>query len=102
MIAYFILCYSSFVAWRILRNPKRAEMHFRAVLLLVALLLQVVLGISALLLHVPVVLGVAHQAGAILLLSTAILLAHAFREESVRTIEDRIVGSNFSSLSTQP
>ena len=101
MFAYFILCYSGFVAWRILRNPKRAEIHFRAILLLVALLIQASLGISALLLHVPVVLGVAHQAGAILLLSTAILLAHAFREESVRTIEGRIVGSSFSSLSTQ-
>ena len=101
MFAYFILCYSGFVAWRILRNPKRAEIHFRAILLLVALLIQASLGISALLLHVPVVLGVAHQAGAILLLSTAILLAHAFREESVRAIEGRIVGSSFSSLSTQ-
>ena len=68
---------------------------------MVALLIQAALGISALLLHVPVVLGVAHQAGAILLLSTAILLAHAFREDSVRTIEGRIVGSSFSSLSTQ-
>jgi len=101
MFAYFILCYSGFVAWRILRNSRRAKIHFRAILLLVALLLQVSLGVSALLLHVPVVLGVAHQAGAIFLLSTAILLAHAFREERVRTDKSRVVGSGFSPLSTQ-
>ena len=101
MFAYFILCFAGFVAWRILRNPERAKLHFRVILLLLVLLLQVALGVSALLLHVPVVLGVAHQGGAILLLSMAILLAHAFREESVRVAENRVERTSFSSLSTQ-
>jgi cytochrome c oxidase assembly protein subunit 15 len=47
--------------------------------LLAALVLQVALGISTLLLHVPVVLGVLHQAGAVLLFAAALNVAHALR-----------------------
>jgi len=43
-------------------------------LLLVAMLLQVALGISTLLLHVPVPLAATHQAGALLLLTAAVFL----------------------------
>eukprot|EP00744_Colponema_vietnamica_P006644 GILI01009637.1.p1 GENE.GILI01009637.1~~GILI01009637.1.p1 ORF type:complete len:449 (+),score=107.89 GILI01009637.1:53-1399(+) len=42
-------------------------------------LLQVTLGISTLLLYVPVDLGVAHQCGALTLLSIAIFLCHSLR-----------------------
>jgi heme a synthase len=42
-----------------------------------AALLQVALGISTLLMSVPVALGVAHQAGAVLLLTAALLAVHA-------------------------
>ena len=48
-------------------------------LLLAALLLQISLGISTLLLHVPVTLAVSHQGGALLLFSMSILAAHQFR-----------------------
>ncbi len=41
--------------------------------------LQFSLGIATLLSRVPVVLGVAHQAGAVLLVTTALLLLHAVR-----------------------
>jgi hypothetical protein len=44
---------------------------------LAAAVLQLTLGISTLLLHVPVALGVAHQGGAALLLVTVILAWHA-------------------------
>lgn len=47
--------------------------------LLAALALQVALGVSTLLLHVPVVLGVLHQAGAVLLFAAALNVAHALR-----------------------
>ena len=47
--------------------------------LLAALALQVALGISTLLLHVPVVLAVLHQAGAVLLFAAALNVAHALR-----------------------
>jgi cytochrome c oxidase assembly protein subunit 15 len=42
-----------------------------------AALLQVALGISTLLMSVPVALGVAHQGGAVLLLTAALLTVHA-------------------------
>lgn len=42
-------------------------------------LLQLSLGIATLLLRVPVALGVAHQGGAVLLVTAALLLVHAVR-----------------------
>ena len=44
-----------------------------------ALLLQVTLGISTLLLHVPLHLAAAHQGGAVLLLSATLYVAHSLR-----------------------
>jgi heme a synthase len=55
-----------------LPNQVRFGMH----LLLAAGLLQVTLGISTLLLRVPTALASAHQAGALLLFSTALFLYH--------------------------
>jgi cytochrome c oxidase assembly protein subunit 15 len=45
--------------------------------LLAAFILQVALGISTLLLGVPVSLGAAHQGGAVLLLAAALWTAHS-------------------------
>jgi cytochrome c oxidase assembly protein subunit 15 len=53
-------------------------------LLLIALL-QVALGISTLLLQVPVVLGSAHQAGALALFTAMLFVVHRLRAGSVRT-----------------
>ena len=55
-----------------MRQPLPAAARNSLHLLLAAALLQVTLGISTLLLHVPVVLAVAHQGGALLLLSAVI------------------------------
>ena len=51
-------------------------------LLLAAGLLQVALGISTLLLHVPLGLAAAHQGGAMLLLSVLVFFNHALRRSS--------------------
>lgn len=48
-------------------------------LLLLMLAVQITLGISTLLLRVPVALGTAHQAGAVLLVAAAIACVHALR-----------------------
>ena len=48
-------------------------------MLLAALVLQIALGIATLLLTVPVALAVSHQAGALLLFSAALILAHELR-----------------------
>jgi len=48
--------------------------------LLAAMVLQVILGISALVMVVPVALGAAHQAGAVALFSAALYVAHRARK----------------------
>ncbi len=65
--------------WRARRAglPRRAAKAVNA--LLHTAVLQVALGISALLLAVPVLLGAAHQAVAILLLTVALFIVHALR-----------------------
>jgi cytochrome c oxidase assembly protein subunit 15 len=57
--------------------PKRAQLASHA--LVVALGLQLALGIATLVLAVPVPLAAAHQAGAVLLFSAAVWLAHDLR-----------------------
>ena len=52
------------------------------VLLLIALVSQVTLGITTLLLIVPIPLAAAHQAGAILLLSASIYCSYCFYNKS--------------------
>jgi len=47
--------------------------------LLAMLALQITLGIATLLLAVPVSLAAAHQAGALLVFSAAILVVHSLR-----------------------
>lgn len=61
--------------------PPRAELG--AHLLLAAALLQFGLGVTTLLLRVPVALGVLHQAGALLLFSAGLFLVHALRRVPV-------------------
>jgi cytochrome c oxidase assembly protein subunit 15 len=57
--------------------PRPARMALHA--LLGAALLQFALGVTTLLLVVPVPLGAAHQAGAVLLLTAAIVFRHSLR-----------------------
>jgi cytochrome c oxidase assembly protein subunit 15 len=61
--------------------PKPARKALRA--LLAVAVLQVALGISTLLLVVPIPLAAAHQAGAVLLLTAAIVLRHSLRAAAV-------------------
>jgi cytochrome c oxidase assembly protein subunit 15 len=77
MFAYALaLLAVGLVVW-VLRGESAPRVRLAAWLLLVALVLQLVLGISTLLMRVPVSLGAAHQGGAVLLFSAAIFLAHA-------------------------
>lgn len=65
-----------FIARRTISTPQaRLGMH----LLLAAVVLQVTLGITTLLLYVPVSLAAAHQAGALLLLTALLFLNHRLR-----------------------
>jgi cytochrome c oxidase assembly protein subunit 15 len=62
-----------------LSKPARAALHA----LLIVTLLQVALGIATLLLVVPIPLAAAHQVGAVLLLTIAVLLRHSLRRPAV-------------------
>ena len=62
--------------WRaVLPQPARAALHG----LVTLVLLQVALGITILVLVVPIPLAAAHQAGAVLLLTAAIIFRHTVR-----------------------
>jgi heme a synthase len=66
--------------WRgALPRPARLALHA----LLAVAGLQVALGIATLLLVVPIPLAAAHQAGAVLLLTAAILLRHRLRRSEL-------------------
>ena len=65
------------VAWATLRRSSTTRVARRLDLALAAAMLQLTLGISTLLLHVPVSLGVAHQGGGALLLVALVLAWHA-------------------------
>jgi len=76
MFAYLLVLVIGCFAALVYRGGHLARGGLSAVLLVVTLVLQVVLGISTLLLHVPVALGVAHQGGAMLLFSATLFASH--------------------------
>ncbi|MBT8119680.1 MAG: COX15/CtaA family protein, partial [Gammaproteobacteria bacterium] len=65
--------------WSLKNTPQESHIRTGANLLLAALALQITLGISTLLLVVPVTIAAAHQAGAVILLTTSIFLSHQLR-----------------------
>jgi cytochrome c oxidase assembly protein subunit 15 len=77
MFAYFIsICILVFVYKGTTARMLSGKAHTAMFLLLLALILQVVLGISTLIFLVPVPLAAAHQAGAILLFTATLYVAH--------------------------
>jgi heme a synthase len=79
-IAWLLAIAVPWFAIRVLRS-RDAEPRARraAVLLVAALILQIALGITTLLLVVPVPVAAAHQAGAVVLFSAVLNLAHSLR-----------------------
>ena len=76
MFAYLlVVLIVAFAGWVYRSGPAGRARRAVSVLLL-ALAAQVVLGISTLLLHVPVPLAAAHQGGAMLLLTAALYTSH--------------------------
>lgn len=67
------------LVWRGWRSALSRPLPARIGLLLAALVLQVALGISTLMLVVPLPLAAAHQAGAVLLLSATLFVLHGLR-----------------------
>lgn len=76
IFAYFIFALAHLFAWQCLRERPGGRSVLAVGLMLLALWLQVIMGISTLLLHVPVWLAAAHQGGAVLLLSATLYTSH--------------------------
>jgi heme a synthase len=77
VVAYGI---TTLVVWHgisIIRSADHPHIRTTAQLLLAATVAQVVLGIWTLLTSVPISLGLAHQAGAVILFATAVVHAHS-------------------------
>jgi cytochrome c oxidase assembly protein subunit 15 len=75
-----IVCFVIVVYWVMARrNLPAGRGRLGVNLLLMAVVLQLILGISTLVLHVPVSLAAAHQGGALLLFSAALFVSHALR-----------------------
>jgi cytochrome c oxidase assembly protein subunit 15 len=79
MLAYAVLITVAVYAALGLRQKTSARARRAFALLPAAALAQVLLGIATLLLAVPVALGAAHQAGALVVLTLALYLNHALR-----------------------
>ncbi|MFT4518875.1 MAG: cytochrome c oxidase assembly protein subunit 15 [Halioglobus sp.] len=77
MFAYLLFVLLNVFAFKVYRSSSAdGRGRLGAVLLVTALFVQVGLGIITLLLQVPVVLGVAHQGGAVLLLTAMLFVSH--------------------------
>jgi cytochrome c oxidase assembly protein subunit 15 len=81
IFAYVLFVALNVFAVLVYRSTRTGHGRLAAVLLVGALCLQVVLGISTLLLHVPVWLATAHQGGAVLLLTATLFLCHVQRRQ---------------------
>ena len=90
MFAYLLFVLIIGFAVLVYRNGSSDRQRWGAALLVLALLMQVTLGISTLLLHVPVAVATAHQGGAVLLLSALLFISHVLvRQQGGRAPQAR-------------
>jgi cytochrome c oxidase assembly protein subunit 15 len=82
LIAWLLMVVVPLVWWATWRSAAPRTARLAASCLLGALAVQVSLGISTLLLRVPVALGAAHQGGAVLVFAAALWLAHDLRRRA--------------------
>jgi cytochrome c oxidase assembly protein subunit 15 len=78
LIGYVVALYAAVHAWRV-RSPA-------AIAVIVAVALQIALGIATLLAQVPLSLGLLHQAGAMMVFATAIWAVHEALTQPVREL----------------
>ncbi|NOY66394.1 MAG: heme A synthase [Gammaproteobacteria bacterium] len=80
MIAYGLFIIIPVFWLRIQKSPAQPRTKKIAHLFILMLGIQISLGISTLLFHVPVALGVTHQGGALVLLTLALMMNHELRK----------------------
>ncbi|MCR9106330.1 MAG: COX15/CtaA family protein [Gammaproteobacteria bacterium] len=76
MFAYLLCVLIGGMVVAVMRSSESAMARSAALFMGVALVLQVTLGVSTLLLHMPVPIATAHQGGAVLLLTATLFLSH--------------------------
>ncbi len=76
IFAYLLVVLISGFAVLVYRSGVTGRGRLAVILLVVAMVVQVALGISTLLLHVPVALAAAHQGGAMVLLAATLFASH--------------------------
>jgi len=76
MIAWTLAILIPLLWWKASRSDVSPRARLAAYYLLAALIIQFALGVATLLLLVPVALGAAHQAGAVVMFSAALTLMH--------------------------
>jgi cytochrome c oxidase assembly protein subunit 15 len=79
MFAYGLIVLISALSIAIWRRQQATQVKTAIVIMGAALITQVSLGIATLLHHVPVALAATHQGVAIVLLTSALFLAHSLR-----------------------
>jgi len=79
LLAYLLCLIIPFYWWKSRRHPLDAGTRLHFNLLLAMLVVQVTLGILTVMYVVPVALAAAHQAGALVLFTLAVLLSHRLR-----------------------
>lgn len=84
-IAWLLIVLVPVFWWRAVATTPEPRPRLACHVLLAALVLQVSLGVATLLLGVPAPLGVAHQAGAVLLFAASLWAAHEFGAPAVAT-----------------
>ena len=88
LLASFTLIAVVVFWWAATRVSMARRARLAVHLLLAMVLIQVTLGISTLLLHVPVALAAAHQAGALVLFTLVLFVAHALGSQETRAAEN--------------
>lgn len=81
MFAYFLCVVLTIFATVVYRSADGSKGRWGAVFVVLALFAQISLGISTLLLKVPVPVALAHQGGAVLLLTAVLFLSHVQRRQ---------------------
>ncbi|MFT7300962.1 MAG: cytochrome c oxidase assembly protein subunit 15 [Porticoccus sp.] len=82
IFAYLLFVLILSFSFKVLRSGVSGKLRTGTHCLVVLLLIQVTLGISTLLLHVPVALAAAHQGGAIALFTASLLVSRGFSHNS--------------------
>lgn len=85
LIAWLLAILVPWFWWKTRRAPLPSRIRTASNFFLAALTIQIVLGITTLLLVVPVALAATHQAGALLLFSAALWVNHELRPKSSST-----------------